>query len=1016
MKWLKILLLFVFAQDLSAQSILRLQRLNVEDGLSQSSVYNIFQDSYGFMWFATGDGINRYDGKEFIVYKSRLNDTNASRLVDRNINSSIFEDGNKRLWMSTDAGISFFDCAHTKFKIALDGYSTAFAIDSNVLWSVTAQHGIYSVNVNSLKSRHYPFTDKWQCDKAHFCGIHNGTGNCHYLWVADNAGLLLFNKKTLEYKRLLVNDKINSVNTLKGGNLLLCSDDGVYVYDTNRNSAKFVEVKRPSSGKVLRWVWAAEDINTRSIYMAARNDGTICRMSLATGKYEFIDFQKGIIYALYIDRSDNLWVGTEGSGVYKLDIKPPKFFCYTPNLPFGTGNAGGMMVKSIYSDGHGKIWIGSFYDGLLKYDPLSQMPEKVSLSTPTDNKLISTIIKDSSARIVISIGTQVVWLDNASEKEITKIDLYDKASHAVNESEIFALVEWKKNHFLVATNIGLYSIKYENGIVQKLFHFCADSNIYSWIYSVHLGVDGTVYVGKRNRNGYAKLRMINDTSFQLLDKGFDHLAIRNFYKCVQNPILWMASEKGLVAYNETTKRYKVFDETSGLSNSCVYAILAQADSLLWISTNHGLSNIHVNYRNLSDIKIDIINYTSKDGLQSNEFNTGASFQGADGMLYFGGITGINWFDPKKIKPDSFEAKPAVTKIFINDSLFADDSAAYIRSLGLLYKRNTISFSLAALEFTRPDQNQFSYKLEGFDKNWVYTTNDKIRYANLPAGNYTFLLKASNGDGVWNEFPLKIHITVFPPWWQTWWFRTLFLSLIFSLIFLIVRFYVRQKVRSKARELDQQRSLYLERLRISKDVHDDLGSGLSKISLMAEMAQNKINKNGVLGNDIKQISLVSKELIENIRDLIWVLNPENTSLDQLVARLREYCADYLDNIPVELKLDFPSSVPTVPISQEVQRSVFLIVKEAINNCIKHAEASTIEVKLNFFECKMIISVTDNGKGFDMAHLKGSGNGLRNMKHRIELIGGYFAISSSQGQTTINISLAIDNLARQNTTLV
>lgn len=299
-------------------------------------------------------------------------------------------------------------------------------------------------------------------------------------------------------------------------------------------------------------------------------------------------------------------------------------------------------------------------------------------------------------------------------------------------------------------------------------------------------------------------------------------------------------------------------------------------------------------------------------------------------------------------------------------------------------------------------------------------------------------------------------------------------------------YNRQQIKQRqAREKAILAAEYNERLRIAKDVHDDLGSGLSKISLMAdraqkraagsiklgndikyistiskdlskemndivwvskpedttithlsaklgdlgkglstisltaEVAQQEATDNATLGNDIQQIASVSKELIDNMRDLIWVLNPENTTLDNLLARMREYCADYLEGMGLETSLDFPREIPSMRISRESQRNIFSTVKESINNCVKHAAATEINIRVGVTDNKLAISVSDNGKGFDMNNLKGSGNGLRNMKQRIEAVGGSFSIDPKTGAgTTISITVPFEKLSLQvkNTTIV
>jgi signal transduction histidine kinase/ligand-binding sensor domain-containing protein len=1001
-----LLLLVLFTQNVSAQSVLRLQHITLQDGLSQSSVYSILQDSHGFMWFGTGDGLDRYDGKEFIIYKSRIDDTSSSHLRDRNLNSALFEDKTYRLWMASDAGPSFFDPRLGYSKVVFNRYCSASAMDSTSFWLTMPYAGLLRITLNDLNSHIYPVNDHFQNDTTKACVANSMVVTRDRIWVADNAGLLLFDKNTGKDQRVLVNDRFYCVNMLHDGHLILCSEAGVYLYDTGSKSAEFIPVEKTFAGKKASWFRLAEDVTANCVYIGAGNGGAICRLNLATHKYELLEFQNSSIACLFIDRSQNLWVGTDGDGIYKLDVKQPKFKCYSPGMPFATDRAEGLMIKSIFRDDSGMVWMGSYSKGLLKYDPFLRKEIKVKLSFPTENKLICTIFKDSSARLLVTAGDAIAWLDPRTGRELKQVKLPRCPGLCVYPPDISSLVEWKDHHYLIATNIGLFEYTDIPGN-EKLFHV---KKLSVWIYNLTNEGNGIVDVGRRD--GYSRIRITGDTTINILDEGFKAIATRHFYKSSSAPILWMATEKGLIAYDEATKKYQVFEESAGLANSCIYGILAESDSSLWVSTNKGLSNVRVLYGRDAVSKAQFTNYTSKDGLQSDEFNTGAYYQGKDGTLFFGGIAGINWFRPDAIKPNPYKAIPAIAAIFINDRLTAQDTAAYARAMVLPFDRNTISFSLRALEFTNQEQNQFAYKLEGLDKDWVYTANDKVRYSGVPPGAYTFLLKAANNDHTWNEEPLRLSIIIHPPYWQTWWFRTLIFVIVLFTVFLLARYYTRQKIKEKTRELEKQQVIYLERLRISKDVHDDLGSGLSKISLMAAIAQKKVMGNATLSNDIRHISSVSKELVDNMRDLVWVLNPDNTTLEQLVSRLREYCSDYLENMPLDVQLDFPDQVPPMRISREAQRNIFLTVKEAVNNSIKHADAGGIKILLSLCAGRMNICVVDNGRGFDMGHLKGSGNGLRNMRQRIESIGGHFAVSSAPSASTrIDITISLEKLCAE-----
>ena len=232
-----------------------------------------------------------------------------------------------------------------------------------------------------------------------------------------------------------------------------------------------------------------------------------------------------------------------------------------------------------------------------------------------------------------------------------------------------------------------------------------------------------------------------------------------------------------------------------------------------------------------------------------------------------------------------------------------------------------------------------------------------------------------------------------------------------MVLIVVRYYTYQKVRAKTLELERQHALNSERMRISKDVHDDIGSGLSKIALLSVLAKRKLKENEQPSKDIDNITTISKQLVDNMHDLVWVLNPENTKLDNLVSRIREYSADYLDVSDVTSRLSFPDIVPSVSINGEVQRNIFSTIKEALNNCMKHSKATHIEVSLSLRDDTLDICISDNGIGF--AGSESNGNGLSNMKNRIEQIHGKFQINSSLNSgTTICFTIPFIHLSSEN----
>jgi signal transduction histidine kinase/ligand-binding sensor domain-containing protein len=988
---------------------MRVRQLNVDDGLSQSSVYSILQDSYGFIWMATGDGLNRYDGKQFVSYKSTLSNKLPNQLKDRNINSHLFEDRNRNLWFTADEGVYCMNRRNGTFNVLLNKHETRFAgiitaVDSDAVWVAVPEIGVHKINILDGCRTLYRFGDTELLKKTNIIVIRNGVNVPKGIWIADTKGLNYFDKSTGVNKRILDKEGLNSVYMLQNGNLILGQKNGVEILNTTTGSLQHITIKSPLKEQI-QWRSFAEDTALGYLYAGEIMGGTICKLNLKTYEYSLDNFQDSKINMMFIDRSRNMWVGTDGAGVFKIDIKPEKFKSYVPKIPGGTS----YMVKSVYRDEWGKIWMGVFDKGIVRFDPVAKNASLLPIPAFEDGNMTSKIECDSNGDVVVSVDNKMLWL----EKKTGKL----KQTHVVPSFEryqnltpaIYSFTEWSAGRYLVGTNMGLYSIrKTGKSITNDISHSHLVTNpINGWIYNLHTTKDGYIYIGKRN--GFSKIRIANDTVPVLIASGLDDMPVRHFYKSEVTPILWIATEQGLVAFNEKDKSYTVFDERTGMPNSFVYAIVPENDSTLWISTNKGLSQVRIHYGDYKHITAVFTNFTSDDGLQSNEFNTGAFYKCTDGTIIFGGIAGINWFKPQDIQTNPYIAIPSITSVYVNDTLEATDTVMYMKKLTLPYTRNTISFTIRALEYTLPQKNGFAYMLKGLDRDWVYTGNDKVRYSNLAPGEYTFMLKVKNNENLWNETPLEMEIIIRPPFWQTLWFRALLFALFISGIFSLARYYAHRKVTLHTRELERKHALNMERLRISKDVHDDLGSGLSKISLLSEIAHRKIIANQEPGNDISSISAISKELVDNMHDLIWVLNPENVMLDNLVSRIREYCADYLDGVGLGSKLNFPESVPSIETSQQVQKNIFSTLKEAINNSIKHAGASEIDISLRISNSMLHISVRDNGSGFTIARTGRGGNGLRNMKQRMETIGGDLAINSVAGSgTEVEITIGFDKL--------
>jgi signal transduction histidine kinase len=348
----------------------------------------------------------------------------------------------------------------------------------------------------------------------------------------------------------------------------------------------------------------------------------------------------------------------------------------------------------------------------------------------------------------------------------------------------------------------------------------------------------------------------------------------------------------------------------------------------------------------------------------------------------------------------------LTAVAVNEKPFASEtSAPRLGALELPHDKNTLAIRFAALEYTQPISAYYSYKLEGFEDGWTKPNRvPEARYAGLPPGRYTFLLRVANADGVWGPRPLTLPIAILPPWWATWWARIGALLLLAGGVALGIRQYVASRVRQRLREIEKEKAVNDERLRISRDMHDELGSGLTKIALLSEVTKQKMSRaqddrdTGML----EQITATSRRLTEKMGEIIWTLNPAADTLDNLAAYLQEYLSDLGDGLAVGIAVRMPENVPSTRLSNRQRQQILLVTKEAVNNAIKHAHASQITVSLVLAEGAAAFKVVDDGAGFisaEPSELAGKRNGLGNMVVRMKSIDGWCRIHTTPGGGTV-----------------
>jgi signal transduction histidine kinase len=393
----------------------------------------------------------------------------------------------------------------------------------------------------------------------------------------------------------------------------------------------------------------------------------------------------------------------------------------------------------------------------------------------------------------------------------------------------------------------------------------------------------------------------------------------------------------------------------------VKGILPDGEGNLWLSTDKGLSRFEPKTQMFR-------NYTKKDGLHHNVFLSGAYHRGRDGRFYFGGESGVTAFHPDSIKAKRCVSPVVLTSFKVFDqSLPLPRSLASTREIRLSYKQNFFSFESAVLDYSIPEKNQYAYMLEGFDRDWIHAgVRRYASYTNVPPGEYVLRVKGANSDGVWNEGGVAVKITITPPLWETWWFTGLFGVALLVTIGGTIRYIEIRKLRERLRELEKQQALERERLRISQDVHDEVGAGLTQIAILSELAKIDLKRPQAAEAHIQKISERARQVIDNIGEIIWAINPKHDQLGDLAAYLRHYAVQFLMTTSIKYHCEFSDSSPDIHLSAEARRNLFLVFKEALHNIVKHAAATEVVLRLTCTDQRREILICDNGRGFSPEH--------------------------------------------------
>lgn len=827
-----VLLLFCGrAYSQATRQSIKFNNISIKDGLSQSSPNCIFQDSRGFIWIGTEDGLNRYDGFDFVVYRPVQNDPNS---ISNPRILSVSEDKFDNLWIGTNGGgLNKYDRQTNKFTNYLPGSEDSQSLSGKVIHCIlaTPDGELWIGTENGLSLMNLEKGAFVDLNKAYskLAVLSGATVNClafssNSLWIGTSQGLYRLNVNGGSLERY-VHDPANGLSIPDNNitSLLISKADmlligtGTSLCITDQHSGLFdrplSDANQRNASRISKIKAMLED-ESGDIWIATSGNGLFV-WSPKGGDIENLTYDHNNPYSLrnnevlslYRDFSGIIWVGTNGLDVY--NPKKEKFTLYD-YVPYSNDKLIFRNIHPIYLDDYGVLWIGSKTDGLHILDRDNKTYSRLVHQESANNGLSSSKIRAirEYPEGILWVGTEDQGLNkiylngNRKPERIEQYKHEEGNANSITSNKIYAFHVDRQGRLWIGTDNGLTIMDIESETFRQYLPDTLNPKNLSnnTVYSIFGDKAGNIWLATDlgiNRYDSATNGFIHYVHNEKDENTVIHNEILCFYEDRQGKIWIGTYGKGLDQLDPKTGHFRHFSNITQLSTAVVYGILEDEDHNLWMSTNNGILKFRPERGTIKKFSIE-------DGLQSNEFNGTSYFKGNDGEMFFGGQYGLNSFYPRNILIDTTAPKIVLTDLLVHNKSVApgDDSplpahVSEAKEIIIRHRQNNFTLYFAALHFANPAQNRYKYKLEGFDREWIDAGNRRfVSYTNLPYKTYTFRVIASNNDGTWNNKGLNVKIRVKPPFWRTVWFYILTGLLTSWAIVLLIRKRIKNAQRQK----------------------------------------------------------------------------------------------------------------------------------------------------------------------------------------------------------------------------
>ena len=970
----------------------RIDVWQTSDGLPGNTVTAIQQTPDGYLWIGTLNGLVRFDGVRFHVFGE------ASSLPNTRVLSLLAaRDGT--LWIGTDGGglVSFrdgvFHALTRKDGLAADTVTTLAEDREGQIWAGTSaglscwRGGKFGGQSGSTLARGSPIPTV----------VVDGE---NALWLVT-ANQLMVRRGNSSLARPAGADpsSFSSVLTAEAGRSGQLWFGGVNGY-IGAVSNGTVQVFREQPGQLLEAIWTLCETRTGDLWAGTANGGL---RRLRGGRFTSLTTQEGLsdnsVRCLFEDREGNLWVGTVGGGLNR--VKPRKLTTFTTRDGLAHN-----VVMSLAEDADGTLWVGSNCGGLSARRKGIFAP--FSANYLLDNECIWSLLpaRDGS----LWVGTWGGGLFQIRDKEVKNFPV----ARPGNDEPVVALCENREGGLWLGTMQGGLRL-FRDGQVD--FDSVTNGQSRHPVTAMIQEPDGRLWVGTSG-GGLHRMEGGRSVTFTRRE-GLPSDFIRTLHRDGRG-VLWIGTGGGLARMADG--KLTAFTRAQGLPDEVISQILEDDRGNFWFGCNQGI--FRVAGRELEEVaagkssRVNPIVYGRAEGMESLECTGGfhpAGLKTRDGKLWFSTVKGLVMVDPENISVNETPPSVVIEEVVadgLSQSTISDHKSPFEIPPGV----QRLEFRFTALSLVAPERNRFKYRLDGLETDWVEGGTQRVAaYTHLPPARYTFRVVACNNDGVWNETGAFVPFSVQPHFWQTWWFRMLAGVGLLGGVGWVVRVASVRRLRRKLHRLEEQHAIEKERTRISQDIHDELGANLTRIALLSELGQKHRDNPDEVAADLGKISATARDAARAMDAIVWAVNPRNDSLDHFANYVSQFAEEFFRPTSIRCRLDIPADLPEQPISTEARHHLFLAVKEALNNVVRHSGASEVWLRLSMDNGELKITVADNGHGIAASASKGQGHdGLGNIRQRIEDLGGRFELASDAATGTtlrLHLPLSVSRKARR-----